>query len=161
MIHPRVLFLGDPAAATPWVGIAKKLARACYGLKIANKVYHLGSGVTIRVENTFPIAGKLAGISKVWIEAAAGFGDFLGVVWLPEGLMLTPRSTSAPYGYGFPKREAGTLNEEEGQRYFTGGALINAPLGTKITKAADEALNQVIINRFANNKYLDRREYLV
>ena len=72
MIHPRVLFLGDPAAATPWVGIAKKLARACYGLKIANKVYHLGSGVTIRVENIFPIAGKLAGISKAWIEVEAG-----------------------------------------------------------------------------------------
>jgi len=156
MIHPRVLFLGDSAAATPWVGIAKKLARACYGLKIANKVYHLGSGVTIRVENTFPIAGKLAGISKVWIEAAAGFGDFLGVVWLPEGLMLTPRSTSAPYGYGFPKRAAGVLVETDGVRSFTGGALINPPYGTKIAEEADEALNQVLINRYANNQYLDQ-----
>ncbi len=78
MIHPRVLFLGDPAAATPWVGIAKKLARACYDLKIASKLYKLGSGVTIRVENIFPLGGTLAGISKVWIEATvSGIANFL------------------------------------------------------------------------------------
>lgn len=76
MIHPRVLFNGDPAAATPWVGIAKKLARECYSLKIPSKIYQLGVGIKIRVENIFPVGGMLNGISKVWIDARAGLHGF-------------------------------------------------------------------------------------
>jgi hypothetical protein len=83
------LFLGDPAAATPWVGIAKKLARACYDLKIASKLYKLGSGVTIRVENIFPLGGTLAGISKVWIEASIGTLFF----------SIYPKNSDNPYGW--------------------------------------------------------------
>lgn len=67
MISPRVLFSGDAAAVTPWFGIAKKLARACYASKIVSKFYQLGD-VTIRVENIFPTSGPLDGVSKVWIE---------------------------------------------------------------------------------------------
>jgi len=92
VIHPRVLFVGNPAAATPWVGLAKKLARECYDLKIANKVYKLGSGVIIRVENIIPIVGKLAGISKVWIEA--------GVEVLFD-FILHPHSDLAVNGWWF------------------------------------------------------------
>lgn len=77
MIHPRVLFSGNPAAATPWVGIAKKLARECYDLKIVSKLYQLGSDVRIRVQNVFPIAGTLDGICKVWIEAGEKTANFL------------------------------------------------------------------------------------
>lgn len=73
---------------------------------------------------------------------------FLAVTWEPEGIVLTPCTESAPYGYGFPKRDATT------------GELINPPFGTKISSAEDEALNQVLINQFANNKYLDRAEYV-
>lgn len=76
MIVPRVLFLGDPSAAIPYVGIAKKLARECYRLKIANRVYQLGAGIKIRVENRFPIVGELGRASKVWIEAKAGLHGF-------------------------------------------------------------------------------------
>ena len=96
----------------------------------------------------------------MWIDAQAAGGDFLAAVWLPEGLMLTPRSTTAQYGYGFPKREAGVLNEGDGVRFFTGGAKINPPFGTKIASSDDEALNQVLLNQFPNNKYLDRHDYI-
>lgn len=89
MIHPRVLFTGDPAAATPWVGIAKKLARACYNLKIVSKVYQLESDVKITVRNLFPIAGKLGGICKVLIEVGG------------ETLLLSvyPKNSDNPYGW--------------------------------------------------------------
>lgn len=94
-----------------------------------------------------------------------GSQDFLNLVWEPEGLVLTPRSESAEYGYGFPKRELGVLVEEEEngvvRRYFTGGAKINPPFGTKIESEEDQCLNQVILNRFENNKYLDRKEFIV
>ena len=76
MLHPRVLFLGDPAAAAPYVGIAKKLARETFKGRIRNKTYQVGEA-TIRVENT--LSAKVAfgqgfeqtfgGISKVWIQA--------------------------------------------------------------------------------------------
>lgn len=156
---PHILFRGDLRVATRWMGLAKKLARQCYANKITNKVYHISDELTLQIENIIPSYGT--GISKVLIDATAAGGDFLAVVWLPEGLMLTPRSTDAPHGYGFPKREAGILTEENGIRRFTGGAKINPPFGTKIMTSDDEALNQVLINRFPNNKYLDRRDYIV
>jgi len=69
---------------------------------------------------------------------------FFAATWVPEGIVLTPRTAADPYGYGFPKRDRLT------------GAKINPPFGTRIAAAEDEALNQVLINRFPNNKYLDR-----
>jgi hypothetical protein len=84
------LFLGDPAAATPWVGIAKKLARACYNLKIVSKVYQLGSNVKIRVENIFPLAGQLNGICKVWIEAENV---------LTRRFVYSQRNNAYPFGF--------------------------------------------------------------
>lgn len=76
MIHPRVLFIGDPAAAAPYVGIAKKLARQTFNARIRSKTYKLGDA-TIRVENTLPAKETFGegyqqmfgGICKVWIQA--------------------------------------------------------------------------------------------
>lgn len=80
MIVPRVLFLGDPAAATPWVGMAKELARECYSKGIAHKVYRIGIGTIIRVENIFPAAPRIglgvSGVCKVWIEASSAGGVY-------------------------------------------------------------------------------------
>jgi hypothetical protein len=95
------------------------------------------------------------------ISWSLGGHQFLAVVWEPEGIVLTPRSDSAPHGYGFPKRKAGVLHEDGGTRRFTGGELVNGRLGTLIESEDDEILNQIIINRFENNKYLDRKEHIV
>lgn len=53
------------------------------------------------------------------------------LVWLPEGFMVTPRSPDAPDGWGMPSTPDG--------RGTPGGKL-----------------NEVIINRFANNQYPDQ-----
>lgn len=97
MIVPRITFFGDPAAATPWVGMAKKLARECYTNKISHKVYRVGEGVQIRVENIFPVLSNFGGVCKAWIEASGGGVDFL----------LYPKTYLAYLGYthstGLPK----------------------------------------------------------
>lgn len=85
---PRVLFIGDPAAAAPWVGLAKKLARTCYGQKITSKTFRV-AGVTIRVENQISL-GSLPGESKVWIEAAGAAG---GYQFIYSGKPLTYQKT--------------------------------------------------------------------
>ncbi len=121
MIHPRVLFLGDPGAATPWVGIAKKLARACYDLKIASKLYKMGSGVTIRVENIFPLGGTLAGICKVWIEAIQG-----GYVFI-----FHPHSDIAPNGWWFPSEETETREVRPDIYYIDESLRSNATYNVK------------------------------
>ena len=122
MIHPRVLFSGDPGAATPWVGLAKKLARVCYEQKIANRTYHLGGGVKIRVRNIFPNVGVLAGISKVWIEAGTP---------ILYGFIFHPHSDSATEGWWFStelveNREVKTAPYYPKQSIrFTGSAWVN------------------------------------
>lgn len=88
MIHPRVLFIGDPAAAAPYVGIAKKLARQTFNARIRSKTYKLGDA-TIRVENTLPAKETFGegyqqmfgGICKVWIQAG---DDGFGFIVLPR-----------------------------------------------------------------------------
>lgn len=69
MIFPRVLFLGDPAAATPWVGLAKKLAREAYRDRIVQKTWKISESVQIRVVNYFPLDFSDHGICKVWVAA--------------------------------------------------------------------------------------------
>ena len=60
MIH--WLFRGDPAACAPWVGPAKKWARALERRRERNRTYRLDNGVRIRIEN-------YGTMQKVWIEA--------------------------------------------------------------------------------------------
>lgn len=144
------------AAAAPYVGLAKKLARQCYASGIRAKSYLVAAGTTIRVEN-YPESY----LSKVFIRSAPAGYPFLAVTWEPEGIVLTPRTEAVPYGYGFPKRSLGALNGAGNERYFEGGEKINPPFGTQIEDEDDECLNQVLINRFENNKYLDKIEHIV
>lgn len=140
--EPRLLIEGNAAAATPYVGIARKLAKRAYLSGIRAKTWQVAAGVVVRVENYLE-----SRLSKVYIRSAPAGFPFLAVTWEPEGIVLTPRTEAAPYGYGFPKRDAIT------------GAKINPPFGTLLTEDT-EALNQVLINRYPNNKYLDRFEYI-
>jgi len=82
------------------------------------------------------------------ISWSLGGHPFLAVVWKPEGIMLTPKSEDAEFGYGFPKRKADT------------GERIDGDKGTKIIEAKDAVINQVLINRFENNKYLDELDFV-
>lgn len=152
MIHPRIILLGDTAQASKWVGTGKELARQTYAAGIRNKAYK-SDNVEIRVENYLPATEWVRGWSKVWITAG-GVDDFLAVVWRPEGIMLTTP-------YGFPKRTLSELKiDPDTQReYLAGGELINPPFGTLVGTYG--SLNQVIINKYTNNKYLDRAEYIL
>ena len=81
---------------------------------------------------------------------------WLATVWKPEGLVITPSNSSAKAGWGFPKRDRLT------------GELINPPYGTPIREDSTAtgsgnrygSCNQVILNKFANNKYLDHPDFI-
>ena len=153
--NPRLLIQGDANTAAQFVGLAKKLAKQTYAAGIRAKSWAIGKVAVIKVENYLE-----SYLSKAYIYAMPTGYDFLAVVWEPEGIVLTPRTATALYGYGFPKRGVGILGESGNTRYFTGGEKINPPYGTLIENEEDECLNQVLINRFKNNKYLDRIEYI-
>lgn len=65
------------------------------------------------------------------------------LVWIPEGIVLTPVTEANPDGWGLPRRE-----------YLTGLKLLDE-LGTEGGTSP-----QVLLNRFENNKYLDRSEFI-
>ena len=65
----------------------------------------------------------------------------LGLRWEPEGLMLTPTTADQKTGWGLPRRSM----EPDGARIID-----EFPLGTP-----GGNLPQVLLNRFANNKYHD------
>ncbi len=123
MLHPRVLFLGDPAAAAPYVGLAKKLARETFASRIRNKTYTVGSA-TIRVENTLSakeafgqgFEQTFGGISKVWIQAG---GSDVVYQWIGSGpyLYLDVPDTLNPSGY-LP-RGYGTCLQPKGANFLT------------------------------------------
>lgn len=163
MIHPRVLFNPptNEAAASPWVGLAKKLGRQTYKAGILNKTYRITEDVIINVHNVLAKEKSIGGICTVWIQAG-GIDDFLSVAWTPEGIMLTPKGSEAPYGYGFPKRELSQMVvDENDNEYLIGGGLINGKFGTKCKSKEGATLNQVIINQYENNRYLDKKEFIV
>jgi len=68
--------------------------------------------------------------------------------WKPEGFILTPVSATYPDGLGLPMRDP--LDP-------LGAKIVDPP---NLNYTAGGAYPQVIINRFANNKYLDDLDYI-
>lgn len=112
----RLLFEGDPAAAAPWVGLAKKLARQTFMARIRNKTYIVADGVQIRVENLLPqpkgfgsgFTQQFGGTSKVTILASSGISgyQFFGsgpTLYKDYGIALPPEmgggTRYVPRGY--------------------------------------------------------------
>lgn len=67
MISPRFLLTGDPALATRYVGMAKKLAVSTFQAGVISKIWNVADGVSIRVMNNVQ-----ANICKVYINAVGG-----------------------------------------------------------------------------------------
>jgi hypothetical protein len=82
---PRIIFEGDPTAALPFVGIAKKWARAAYTSGIRARTYVLGDA-RIRVEN-YPESY----LSKVFIKVVPGFPYESGLYQVPPDSILYDR----------------------------------------------------------------------
>lgn len=101
---------------------------------------------------------KMLGVApliRTWIESPAPTSVqvpaeyyWLATVWVPEGIVITPRTAETPVGWGMPKRD----------RYD--GSLINPPWGTNVPDLYHRGATQCLLNRFANNKYLDKPEYI-
>jgi hypothetical protein len=62
--------------------------------------------------------------------------------WYPEGLTLTPRSATLPQGKGLPSRDP-----------LTGDTLSSLTTSNPV-------FPQVLLNQYANNKYLDKQSFI-
>lgn len=102
----------------------------------------------------------------------------LRLAWIPEGIIMTPVSEEAPDGWGLPTRTAAITSTSPTEE-LAAGTIINppyaditdpleleellanaetilaSPFGTK-----GGILPQVLLNKYANNKYLDEKEYI-
>lgn len=78
----------------------------------------------------------------------------LRLAWKPEGIVLTPRTAGFPDGWGLPSRDAET-GEKLSLELDEEGEQVN-----EIGLTPGGSLPQVILNRFANNKYLDLTQYV-
>lgn len=81
------------------------------------------------------------------------FIDQLRMVWVPEGLIFTPVSEQYEKGWGLPTRDKETGEVLAYTDPISGEAL--HPIGV-----AGGIWPQVILNRFKNNKYLDKKEFI-
>lgn len=96
----------------------------------------------------------------------------LRLAWLPEGICLTPVNATYPDGWGLPTRTAvdtldvpvgsilnppyAGLTEEELAEVLNNATTIQqSPFGTE-----GGILPQVLLNKFANNKYLDKAGFI-
>jgi len=76
------------------------------------------------------------------------------LAWKPEGIVLTPRTAAVPNGWGLPSRR-----EDNGEKLNLELNDIGEPVNEiGLTEAG--SLPQVILNRYVNNKYLDKIEYI-
>jgi hypothetical protein len=81
----------------------------------------------------------------------------LKLAWWPEGIIITPRTDEdgeAPLGWGLPSRKYDT-SEKLNLELNDQGEPINS-----IGLTPDGSLPQMLLNRFANNKYLDLIEHI-
>jgi hypothetical protein len=69
--------------------------------------------------------------------------SLLLLAWYPEGLMITPRNAAYPQGVGLPTRDP------------TSGDTLPFP-----TTTANPVFPQVLLNQYANNKYLDKQSFI-
>lgn len=147
---------GDEEASRALIPVARNCVGYLFdqlspGQKYKTQSWFLYDGSVITAYVWNDLLGKRASVHITAPGRAQNptfYMPFFSLVWLPRGLCVTPKSAEAPHGYGFPKRDR-----------FT-GERIEPPYGTKIGSKEDEALNQVLFNKFENNCYLDAPSFI-
>jgi hypothetical protein len=114
------------------------------GLNQASRRLTLEGGavqIEIRVIRTLPPMVRI--FAETVDEDVIPEGEYLLLAaWYPEGIVMTPRSAANPQGFGLPSRDPVT------------GDLLPSYSDT------DPVFPQILMNRFANNKYLDRAGFV-
>lgn len=110
-------------------------AKATLGIQAMTQEFDIPGGGTVRVEsmmNTTRVIVDIDGEARVAQDVESVSGERAGqtsrLIWLPRGFVVTPKTEDAPTGYGL---------DAAGQ-YVPGGKI-----------------NQVIVNRDADNYYPD------
>lgn len=129
--EPRLLLEGDVAAATPFVGIARKLAKQAYLSGIRAKTWQVGVGVVVRVENYLE-----SRLSKVYVKA-----ELLREIPYLSGIHEIASSNSLFEYYAgqfFPSRETERGIERKWYKYGNMPDYLWPPHNTDIETATKE-----------------------
>ena len=144
-------FVGSREECIKYISDARKVLgmlrvrdRELGGLDIAYRRVTLPNGVVIEAydNNTLPVLTIYAGPPTGQKSPPPKAYD-MRFAWRAEGIVFTPVSDTYPDGFGLPTRD-----------YETGEVVLD-PRGTEAG-----VWPQVILNRFANNKYLDKWEHI-
>lgn len=79
----------------------------------------------------------------------------LRLAWEPEGIVLTPSTADVEEGWGLPSRKSDITGLALGAELDNEGQPVN-----EIGLTEDGSIPQVILNRYENNKYLDRIDFI-
>lgn len=143
-------FIGSRAECIKYIPEARKLLGVTNNQSLENGIVDtafrrvtLPDGAVIEVTARAGPPLVTINVSRVSSRARSRLVMDMFFVWKPEGICLTPVSEEHPDGYGLPTRN-----------YLTGERVTNE-LGTEAG-----VWPQVIINKYENNKYLDKREFI-
>jgi hypothetical protein len=143
--------VGDRAKAARYISRARTVLGALW-----NQDIRLGGNdqawrrVELGFENVVIDVRVVRGLPPFVTITASGEAEqrafrgraLLLAAWYPEGLLFTPRSAAEPQGRGLPTRDPET------------GEVLENPT------TSDPVFPQVLLNRFTNNKYLDRAPFV-
>lgn len=145
----KFYFEGDSQLALTQVPYARKILGEIYnrdrnlgGLYYASRKVTLPNGTVIKATALEPIPVVIIDVTDTVISGEEDASLLLRFRWEPEGILMTPTTLEQPSGWGLPSR----VGDATGQKL------------TQLT--AGGALPQVILNRFQNNKYHDKPQFL-
>ena len=161
----RIRFKGSKDLAAQFIPLGRTLLGG-----VLRRGGELGSLSQSLIRKTFPgglhiEAGYVGNLPYINIdvsqldEEAVDRSFLLKLAWEPEGIVLTPstgREDDEDYlEWGLPSRRADTTGQKLSAEVDEEGAPIN-PLGL----TENGSMPQVILNKYPNNKYLDRVEFV-
>lgn len=176
----KLRFIGDKAEAKKYITQGRTILGEVYnrdveigGLEQAWRRVTLSNGVRIFVHyNSWMPLIEIDVAPRPPDDAPLAELHSLKLAWLPEGIVLTPVNDESPDGWGLPTRT------KEDQPEIPAGTILNPPyegvppedLEVLLVSAETVLASpfgteggiqpQVLLNRFVNNKYLDKKEHI-
>jgi hypothetical protein len=182
-------FIGDVEECKKYIAQARTVLGEVYnrdieigGLDQAWRRVELFNGIKITVHWNLWMPLITIDVSALAPDDLLPQASVLRLAWVPEGIVLTPVNEEFPDGQGLPNRTAAVIEATETEAEIPSGTIIKpvygevpedelealiasaetiltGAFGTKVI--VGEGVNpQVLLNKYANNKYLDEKDFV-
>jgi len=160
----RFRFIGPQERCREYTAIARKFLGELYNQNIVigdidytTRTIRLSNGVRITAYWNSWMPLLEIDVQAENPKPEEGVQYLIRAAWEPEGIILTPSTDAERDGWGLPSRKSDATGES---------------LNVEINEVTGEPVNaigltpggsqpQVLLNRYPNNKYLDKAEYIV